>query len=331
MTELPETARRDTRRLLIKGKAGLGNRVLSTLTGITYAAITNRQAIVDWRDGVYAPPSVNAFPLLFRSPLVDTSLAFPETNDVSPKIWNGHLDWTVSSMIATYDRHRFRDPFIYRKYCCDLTRIDQREQLLIYWSYLPKFQKIRRHFSGSLAHLRHATSQAIITDLMPRFLRPLPAIEERVANFAAYNFSRWTIGVHVRHSDRLSPLEKIYSHVENALVDHRHATIFLATDNSAVEDEFRRRYANVVVAPKWLPPPGEAIHYNDKNKNMVEAAADALVDIYLLARTNQFIYPRGSTFSWLARCLGDLPEDRVIDVERYDPRVFVKRVIHHLA
>jgi len=40
--------------VLIKGKEGLGNRILSALTGILYAEISGRKIYIDWSDDVYS-------------------------------------------------------------------------------------------------------------------------------------------------------------------------------------------------------------------------------------------------------------------------------------
>lgn len=55
--------------LLIKGKGGFGNRILSAATGIVIAELTDRIAIIDWRDGEYMPRGTNAYPLLFEDPV----------------------------------------------------------------------------------------------------------------------------------------------------------------------------------------------------------------------------------------------------------------------
>ena len=43
----------DKRYLLVKGIAGLGNRILSVLNGILYARLSDRLLFVDWRDPDY--------------------------------------------------------------------------------------------------------------------------------------------------------------------------------------------------------------------------------------------------------------------------------------
>jgi hypothetical protein len=72
---------------LLKGYAGLGNRILALLTAILYSRLANRHLLVDWRDGMYADSGVNSFPLLFScrsaSPLVDDL----QSNSIHPWMW----------------------------------------------------------------------------------------------------------------------------------------------------------------------------------------------------------------------------------------------------
>ncbi len=111
------------RSILIKAKAGLGNRMLATMTGMLFGKLCGRRIIVDWCDGTYAEDGVNAFSLLFDAPVLDvTTCRFEDVRAVAPAIWAGHLDWTVSNMIGAYSPRRFRDPTVYRKYCCDHLR-----------------------------------------------------------------------------------------------------------------------------------------------------------------------------------------------------------------
>lgn len=324
---MPDT---DTKTLLIKGKAGLGNRILSTLTGMVYGQMSSRRIIVDWSDGAYAAKGINAFPLLFSSPVFTPDMPIPQTNDVTPPVWRDHLTHSVEQMIGTYDPKRFSDPTIYRKYCCDLADIDLPQTLAVYWSYLPKFRRIRRHFKGQFAHLNGMSESRIIAELLPEFITPLPVITGPVDQFVSKHFKAPVIGVHVRHSDRKSPIEKICRSIDRLLMKEPGSQIFLATDNRAVENDLKSRYQNIIVTEKWLPSPGEAIHYNKSDIDPTKSAIEALIDIYLLARCDYLIYPGGSTFSYLARCIGDFPSSRVMDVEAYDAKVQIKRAIHNL-
>ena len=70
--------------LIIKAKGGLGNRILSAVTGLVLADLTNRTPFIDWRDGTYAPEGVDSYPLLFESRLATDCSAYDMAEDVHP-------------------------------------------------------------------------------------------------------------------------------------------------------------------------------------------------------------------------------------------------------
>lgn len=317
--------------ILIKGKAGLGNRVLSTLCGIIFGLMSGRRIAVDWTDGAYAAPGTNAFPQLFASPCVEGPENFSLGQSVERAIWKDHLNWTVADMIGAYAPNRFQDPIVYRKFCCDLSTLEHVADIIVYWSYLPKFKRIAKHFRGEFAPLRGLPEHALIKELMTRYMPFQPVIADEVSGFAARQFRGPMIGVHVRYSDRSTPIEKVRKELAGLLAREPEATIFLATDNRAIEVDFLRRYPRVVLTEKWLPEPGQAVHYNDKNADLERSAVEALKDISLLSRCDYLIYPRSSTFSYLARCIGDFNDETAIDVERHSPIVHAKRLIQEWA
>ena len=51
--------------VLVKGKAGLGNRMMSAMNGILYAMLSGRRLVVDWSDFTYSNDHTNVFPKLF--------------------------------------------------------------------------------------------------------------------------------------------------------------------------------------------------------------------------------------------------------------------------
>ena len=76
------------------------------------------------------------------------------------------------------------------------------------------------------------------------------------------------------------------------------------------------------------PSPDE--HYTTTMTILIlrDRAIEALKDIFLLARCDYLVYPRGSTFSYLARCIGAFSDQNLVDVERYDLIVRAKRTMH---
>jgi len=86
------------RYLLVKGRAGLGNRILCALTGILYARLAGRRLLVDWSDPIYAEGGLNVFHRYFRCPTADPADRIPATDSVAPAIWRGRLDESSRSM-----------------------------------------------------------------------------------------------------------------------------------------------------------------------------------------------------------------------------------------
>jgi hypothetical protein len=90
--------------VLVKGIAGTGNRILAFLSGLLYARLTGRRLVVDWCDGSYAPPDLNAFPLLFRSQRARPLDSLPPFPSVTPWIWQGHLRSTALEVRMAFEQ-----------------------------------------------------------------------------------------------------------------------------------------------------------------------------------------------------------------------------------
>jgi hypothetical protein len=76
----------ESRYLLVKGAAGLGNRIFALLSAILYARLTRRQLVVDWTDGSYSSDGSNAIHHFFRSRLFSSGDRIPETESVAPEV-----------------------------------------------------------------------------------------------------------------------------------------------------------------------------------------------------------------------------------------------------
>ena len=94
------------RYLVLKGKAGLGNRLLLLGDAISRAKAFDRRLIVDWNDPYYSSsPQKNAFPCFLR--LVDLELGpesswlIPDQDSLSfyPAPWQGNLDKSQNQVI----------------------------------------------------------------------------------------------------------------------------------------------------------------------------------------------------------------------------------------
>jgi hypothetical protein len=124
-------------------------------------------------------------------------------------------------------------------------------------------------------------------------------LRQRVEDLAA-RFGR-TLGVHVRRTDNAvavaeSPLGAFFAAVDLELERGRDS-LFLSTDDPAVEEAFRERYGARVLTL------GEKVLARDS----VDGARDAAVDLFALARTQKVIGSYWSSFSDVAAHLGGIP------------------------
>ena len=91
--------------LLVKGKAGLGNRILSVLNGILFALLSGKELIIVWRDSTYSNDGSNVFHRFFICWLFGPTDEIPNTDSMCPCIWRSHLHETVGDMEKLYGNY----------------------------------------------------------------------------------------------------------------------------------------------------------------------------------------------------------------------------------
>ena len=119
--------------LLVKGRAGLGNRLLAALTGIRYARLSGRRLVVDWRDESYSDDGTDAFPRFFDCPASGSTDEVPSTESVTPTIWRGRLDESVMELrraLGDLPKAGF-----HRRTSVDLTRLDHDHDVAVMWLF----------------------------------------------------------------------------------------------------------------------------------------------------------------------------------------------------
>ena len=313
------------RALMIKAKGGLGNRMLSAITGLVYAELSGRRSVIDWRDGLYAPAGVNAYPLLFEPPNDAAPDAVERCADVTPDIWSGALHRHPVEMIVANDPNRHSDPLIYRKYCVDIKRLDHPAELAVFWSYLPKLRRLRRLRRADAALARLSDEQVFI-----KFLKSHFTPNERVRTEVTKKIDRLArpiIGVHVRYTDRKTPLGPIRRALHALRRRKPWAPIFLATDSAHVERLFAEEFDDLYVTEKYLPENAEQLHLSSAPVDLTFEAENALIDMYALAQCDYLVYSKNSTFSICSALYGEIPQSRQVDIDRYNMKIVAKRLV----
>ena len=301
--------------VVVKGKAGLGNRMQSLLTGILYSKLSGRKLYIDWSDPTYTNDGTNSFHRFFKCPLVSPNDQFPEADSVSPDMWNGNLHKSVRDMERLLGN--FTDPEeSRRRLSIDPAKLDYSEDLLIMWTHMETVDDLRGYFNGKYKRIAYLSTDQILKELLKEYLILHSGIRERVDQFRRDHFHSKTIGMHVRYSDRKVELSNILGKLESVLKRIPSCRIFLATDNEQIKKELEKSYPNVITAPHWYPAPGSHIHQNRNCPDRIENGIEALVDLYLLAECDYLILDSRSSFSYLAKLLSKAPGSHIYDVNK---------------
>lgn len=303
---------RMSRYMLVKGKAGLGNRLLALLGSLVYARITSRQLYVDWSDRGYSKDRTNSFPHFFSRPQLADKATIWSAENVAPAVWRGHLDLSVDELMAKFedDVEADGDPSTSRKYTIDPGRIDYDEDVVIRWAWTDELFRMQRHFPPEL---RGVATEALLRSLVREELELAPAVRARVDEFARKELGDVSIGLHIRASDRKNSWSMYPRIVDKLRRTWPNLTVFVATDNKDVENELRRRYPRVVSSQKWYAPAGVPLHRSRDCPDKLESGIEALVDMYLLGRCNYLVYNNTSTFGVFASLTSEAPPENIYE------------------
>lgn len=319
----------EPRVLIVKAKGGFGNRILSAATGIVIADLVGRTPVIDWRDGMYLPPGTNAYPILFQGPPMPVVDLYDTSCDVAPALWSGRLAEHPVDLVERFYPDRHSSPFIYRRLSIDLAHPDVDEPVAVFWSYLPKFARLRSQLR-SRPEYRGRRTDEIVREILQRYFTPNPRVRAAVDDLFAGRDAP-VIGVHVRYTDRKAPLEAIEKQLLRLQRKLPRSSIFLATDSEMVQSRILAKFPGTFVIDKSMGAEGGALHVDAGFDDPVAEAENALVDMWALARCDWLIHSRNSTFSVAAALIGNIPASRQIDVDRYNARVVAKRWVQAYA
>lgn len=308
--------------LLVKGKAGLGNRLLSVLGAILYGSAVRRNVCVDWSDGTYASKGVNAFTTAFRlkeepAELSGTFRSGPVSlaeilnqRDVFPAIWRGQLERGIEEMINTYDPDAWNNELsVAHKYSVDFRQADPGNSVCVRWSYHDDLWDFFPQL-GWPAYLERARF-ASLRETLHRSVALTPSILDHADQATATWTTKPMIGIHVRYTDNQAPLPQLLRRLKQQTQASPAASIFLATDSLDVQQQIQRLYPGRVLATaKLLPTDGTPLHHQHRGAaTMIES----MIDLILLSRCPTLIFSSRSTFGYCAALLSQADTDHLFD------------------
>jgi hypothetical protein len=311
--------------VLVKGAAGLGNRVLCFLSAVLYARASGRKLLVDWSDPMLSEAGENAFPELFECPVVHAPPADLAQRSVAPAVWRGRLGLTPTQLVATCWPLAVGEYHSQQLSSIDVARLDYREDVLVLWSWDSQVHRMRRP-TDQRGHGRGAPESQILTELAGEYLQPSAAVQERIDEEESDLAGRF-IGVHVRSTDRRTPIDKIERALSRRVRNSPSASIRLATDSRAVQERFVQRFPKVHVLNKSFATDGGPLHLGVREEDRRARAVDAVAEMFLLARCQELVYASRSSYAQVARLLSGLPRPSVTDIDARNPALRMKRLV----
>ena len=314
---------------MVKGGAGMGNRILSLLTASLFAVAGNRRLLIDWRDATYSGrsgPSPDLFSDLFVSPLADPLPDHIDAPTVAPALWKGRLDETVDSVGRSIDPLFYKKFWSFKKLAVNLNRVDYTEDVLVFWAFREVMRPLRPHLIRLDPRYSKLSNQAILKEAAKSYIQPNERIQSIVDQFVKENFRQRMLGLHIRATDLMAPVEKLLRVAGRVVKQHDCDGVFVATDNAEVEERARKLLPNVISLPKQLPKAGIPLHYDPQCQDRLERATQALVDMLLLSRCPDLVYACRSSFGYVASLFSPLDQN-LYDVDRYNPKIQIKQYL----
>ena len=333
--------------VVLKGCAGLGNRLTTLLKAIKYANASGRVLFVDWDDGMFAAEGDNAFFKYFELKNVDFTddkdyilnlfksgrTCYPhdlEYEDINQTVYNRfHMVSPLASKFVPYKylaTSLFKDKLTY---VAGLQSIQKNSNgVNNYFSALANIRKEDNVPLGGSISLRHDEDLLLFYDARPivdmkeltKYVAPNKEIRCLIdENVRKYGIDS-AIGVHVRYTDKkpLFFLSRLYKMLSKELCKDPNQRIFLCTDNNDIIDIFKSKYGdNVFMLDKYIPkvPEGYGIH-NWSRKNSTgdvkeKMAIDSILDMWLLSRTRKLYWQGNSSFSYISKYLKNDPSSTI--------------------
>jgi hypothetical protein len=158
-------------------------------------------------------------------------------------------------------------------------------------------------------------------ELIDKYIKLKPFMQEAVNNFIENSFKEYTIGVHFRSLDKSSeaplvPFVKVKQEVLRIAATQSNYKVFVATDELAFLTYMQNHFGDRVVAIDAIRSSNsEPIHHNHGKPmpNPYKLGEDAVLDCYLLSKTNILVRTQSNLSSSAANINPNLT---VIDLNK---------------
>jgi len=315
--------------LILKGCAGLGNRLITLASAIEYANITNRTLFVDWSDGQFSIEGINAFNIHFELKNVKSVYELKKSDLENKSIYPNTLGKENLEQ-PFYNLYASNGGLTLNRFRKIIPTRGKFSRLHEHWAPIHKTKvqtlknTIASVFTDSFLELGGRLSYNLPEDIVifadhipafnPLLLRKHITLNSTTSSLVECHWKekfegKFVIGVHVRWSDKkpLGKLEKLHQLIET--IRSKESYIYLATDNLEIQNEFIFKYSKFIKTETNLPelPSNIGLHSyakESKNKDLIENSfKESILDMWLLSKCNILIAQEGSTFSLISSVL----------------------------
>ncbi|MCF8422786.1 MAG: hypothetical protein K9H41_00435 [Bacteroidia bacterium] len=293
--------------LIVKGCAGLGNRLVTILSAIKYCEKNGRILVVDWSDGQFDKKGIDAFEKCF-----DVQNASFDKIDA---IKNWDMSLHSSSLFKNnktegiYDLYVDKQSSFWQKVPGKLVvgsalkKLRRRWQpisngnyfnSLVYGSDLPnnKHESIL-YFLDFIPYINYST--------LPNYIQLKPFLNNKLESYIKQSNISHSVGIHIRDTDKRPTAEvrKIINHIK---LNYKNSPIFLSTDSTEIENLFLKEISSLILFPKNKPQlKGEGLHqwalYNNEEELKYILFEESIMEMFLLSRCKYLFFQGNSTFS----------------------------------
>lgn len=318
------------RYLILKGCAGLGNRMYTLSRAIQYAELNNRKIYIDWSDGQFDKKGVNPFYDYFE---IDSSVPQFQVEEIEkqfsvfPKLYKNALKASIYDLYIQVNRMNdisFKDKLLHK--LATTFGLKYGEKLFGYWypnttgDSLSEKQEFKGVFVsesfplGAQMKKDKEEDVVIFADFSPspnkvillNKIRLKSDLQSKISEKAKQlDFTQNCVGVHVRYTDKkpTKSLDALLVRCKSEVANGK--KIFLATDNTDIEKQFKDQFGEkLVLNPKLMPEESDetGLHrwaYNDDSKAGIlrKMFEESIEDMWLLAACKTLFYQGNSSFS----------------------------------
>jgi hypothetical protein len=288
------------------GWGGLGDLLLALELALGVAQASGRALVVDWRDTPYGRDGANLFDQLIEIRgvnLLPVSLLDDQQQDVEPACWQGRLHQPLRTVYGHFCPDRWNRAWASRHLDAGEQALRSEAAWVVIWNHQQP-QLMRQAQLSCAARAGPTFAEAV---------QPVARLQELLHVFMEQTFGKAMIGVHARatleaqEAGKSADVKRIKAVLKRLTRLHPGSGLFLACDNQAWIEQLRLAFPCIVTRSKWLPAPGEPLHLADHGElGGFGVAADALLDLMLLARCQQLVHPQASAFSIAASHLSGL-------------------------